>query len=413
VKNLKYARRHIATVVALCAAGGLAACGSSSNDSGTAASASPSADTTAAASTTQASKDIALPSGAAAAATLLAKVEQGTSVEPDVTPRKVAAGKTLVLVANGMNQPSTAVTINAAADACKKIGWKCSILDGKSDPTQYAGILKQAIVQKPDGILEMGIDCSLVSQPLKQAKQAGIKVVAMQAFDCDEPSVGGQKEFDATPAFPSPLDAKQTMNYRSYVQLFGATKAAEVLKAANNKPNAIVFCDREALVVVYICDATSKVLKTVPGAKVAPFDTKFADLGPALASQVSSALLKNPDANAIVAPHGGATLVMAPAVQKAGRGKSVTVVGSEGLLPELDMIRAGLVKAVVGVNTAWIGWAGVDTINSVFSGTPIYNNGIGWLLVDKANVPPAKGSGLPESKFPDYQAAYAKAWGVS
>src|SRR3954471_24839641 len=60
-----------------------------------------------------------VPAGVADASALLAKVKKGTSVEPDATARPAAKGKTIVLVSNGQNNASSALSIKGDMDACK------------------------------------------------------------------------------------------------------------------------------------------------------------------------------------------------------------------------------------------------------------------------------------------------------
>jgi ribose transport system substrate-binding protein len=399
VSNWKFVTRRAAVVTMACTALAVSACGEDKvANSGNTGSAEPAATSNAAASGDTAS--------------LIDSIKKGTSVDPPAESRPIAKGKSVVFAVNGMNQQSSAINVKAGLEACKAVGWNCSVVDGKSDPTQWPGLIRTAITQKPDAIVVQGIDCSIISTPLKEAAKAGIKTVGMDSFDCNDPAVGGKQEFSSVLLYPNPTKPTEAMDYGKYAVLFGQAKAAATVAGAGGKANVIMICDDEALVLKYICDGQTKEFKT-EGATVTRVDTRLADLGPKLESQTSSALLKNPSANAIVSPHGGATLNIAPAVQKAGKTKKVFVMGSEGLTAELDMIRAGLVGAVIAAPVPWKGWAAVDTVNQVLAGKPALNNGLGWLLADKSNVPAAKGTDFPASTWPDYIAAYKKAWGVS
>lgn len=392
-------RRHVcAALVALGAALPIAACGEDEVDSGS----GPAAKST--------GSDAA--PGVEEATTRLARMKKGTSIEPSADPRPAAKGKTIVIVSAGQTNEGSALAIGGNLEACKVLGWRCSVLDGKSDPTSWPGLYRQAIAQKPDGIIGMGIDCQVIAQPLKEAKKAGIMTVGQQAYDCDEPSIGGEALFSGVPLFPDPDDSSKSTSSRVYFQKFGATKAAAVLPPTRNKPNAIVLCNEEALILKYMCDGALATLQNVPDAKVTRVDTRLADLGPKLESQVSSALLKNPEANAIVAPYGAASLAIASAVQKAGKKGKIFLMGSEGLSSELESIKSGGVNAVIGAKTDWVGWSGIDTMNSLLTDKPIAMNGIGWLYVDEGNVPAKPDQGVPADQFPDFRSAYKKAWGV-
>ena len=342
---------------------------------------------------------------------LLEAISKPSDAAPPATSRPAAKGKSVAYIVNAMNQPSTAKIAKAGMKACKDIGWDCTLLDGKGDPTTYPGLVRTAVAQKPDGIIIEGIDCSAISQPLKEAKQAGIKLAGVDTYDCDDPKVGGTKQYDATVLYSDPLNTDEAIEAADQARLFGRAKAAVTLDAVEGDPNIIHICDNEILVLQYICEGAQAEFADA-GAKVTEIQTKFADLGPKLEAQVSSALLKDPDANAIVSPHGGASLIVGPAVQKAGRRDSVFVMGSEGLVEEMDMIRAGLLGGVIAAPTPWKGWAVVDTMNQVFNGEPAVNSGLTFLRVDKSNVPAGKGADLPSDTWSDYASAYKTAWGV-
>ena len=76
----------------------------------------------------------------------------------------------------------------------------------------------------------------------------------------------------------------------------------------------------------------------------------------------------------------------------------------------LDLLRSG--QGLNAVNIApsdWTAYAAVDTMNSLFTGKPIAESGLGWQLVDKQQGLPASGPYVPAV---DFKAAYKKAWGV-
>src|SRR5260370_1629788 len=73
----------------------------------------------------------------AKAAIAKAAGKYGTAQLPDGTPRPAAKNKAIAVIANGMNNQSTAAQVNGVLEACKAIGWRCSVLDRQSDPTTY------------------------------------------------------------------------------------------------------------------------------------------------------------------------------------------------------------------------------------------------------------------------------------
>ena len=331
---------------------------------------------------------------------------KGTSVLPDSESRPAAPGKSVVLVPNGMNNASSAVTVVGMQEACEAIGWSCTIIDAESNPAKYAGSIRQAIAQKPDAIVTHGIDCSAVSLPLKEAKDAGIVTVNSTSYDCEEPL------YDGTPLYNDPKDPVNgdAVTYAEFLPFFGEARgAAIVLGVGDEVPSVIDVEANEVALLTDIHDGTMGFVKRIPGAELHSSEMKFADLGPKLESLVTSELLKSPGANAFSAPFGAAYVTGAGAALERAKRDDLFVMGVEGIPAELDLVRAGIVDAAIYSPTKWTGWASIDVVNSLFTDAPIVKSGQGWLYVTKENLPSGAGE-EPLDKFPDYQATYEAAW---
>jgi hypothetical protein len=87
-----------------------------------------------------------------------------------------------------------------------------------------------------------------------------------------------------------------------------------------------------------------------------------------------------------------------------------SVMGGEGLQPELQAVQQGSVTAAMASSLQWTAWAAIDTMNSVFTHRPVYPSGIGWELVDATHNLPPNGVLSPPYNF---MAEYEKAWGVN
>lgn len=338
---------------------------------------------------------------------LVDAVAKGTSVLPEDTPRPAKADVKVVLVPNGMNNASSAVTIVGMQEACEAIGWTCTVVDAQSNPANYAGSIRQAIAQKPDAIITHGIDCSAVTLPLKEADEAGIITVNSTSYDCDKPL------YDGTPLYNDPVDPVdgESVTYAGYTPSFGKVRgAAIVLGVGDEVPKVVDIEANEVALLTDIHDGTMDFVNRVPGAEIYSSEMKLADLGPKLESLATSELLKYPDANAFSAPFGAAYVAGAGAALQRANRPDLFVMGVEGIPAELDLVRAGVVDAAIYSPTKWTGWASVDVVNSLLTNAPIMKSGQGWLYVDKDNVPPGEGE-EPLDQFPDYQGAYKAAWG--
>jgi ribose transport system substrate-binding protein len=342
----------------------------------------------------------------AAAAAAVEKGYEGTSTLPDPAPRPGAKGKRVIFISSGQNSISTAVPLAGQMEAAEALGWETQLLDGQSNPALWPGLVRQAIAAQPDAISLQAIDCPLVSQPLEEARAAGIKIAAGYSFDCDDPKFGGTAQFDAVPFYAS-ADGDVGEFTRRYGQLQGETAIAKFGAGAN----VLQFNDEEFRILDYTSEGFQRAI-AAGGGKITYSTFLVSELGPTLEAKVAGELLKNPDINVVKSPYTGATLLgITSGIQKAGRQGEVFVIGGEGFAPELDLMRQGAVDVVNITPPAWVGWATIDSLNSAFLGQKPVDSGIGWTLVDAQHgLPGAAGASWDSS--PDFRSVYKKAWGV-
>jgi ribose transport system substrate-binding protein len=342
-----------------------------------------------------------------------AKVVQnykGTNTMPDTTSRKPTAGKKVVVISAGQASLSASVPSDAAVEAAKAAGWNVTMYDEKLDPTTAPALIRQAIAAGAEGIILDANDCPLAKQALQEAKAKNIKVVPIYAFDCNDPifGAGGEALFSGVINY-----GDKAKDIDLFTKSYGADQADAVIAATEGKAKVILFNDTEFTVLKYTAQGFTEELAKCGGCSVvATVDFKAADLGPNLQQQAASVLLQHPEANAVKIPYTAAALLgISPAIAASSRGASLYVMGGEGFAPELDLIRTK--KGMTAVNiiaSDWVGWAAVDTLNSLFLGKAPADSGIGWTLADAEHNVPASGPFVPPV---DFKAAYKKAWGLS
>lgn len=337
----------------------------------------------------------------------LAVLEKGTSVLPDDTPRPAATGKRIAIVVTGMANSGAAEGVAGDLEACDVIGWTCDVLDGQTNPTLYSGLVRQAIAAKVDAIIVHGIDCAGIRQAVKDANAADIPVVGQLSNTCgaDEPLFAGSI------LYPDANDPEKLVGYQEHNEQYGHDRGTAIVANTDGKPNLINIYNTELALLKDINKGTTDAVKELEGAQVDDVEMRLADLGPKLEGLTTSALLKNPKANALSGPFGASYATgIVSAIQKANRGEGLFVMGVEGDASELDLMREGDVSAAMYAENAWAGWAGIDSLNSVFTGVPIVNSGIGWTYITKDDLTDEAGS-KPNIDFPDFRSAYATAWG--
>jgi ribose transport system substrate-binding protein len=369
-------------------AAGLAACGS--NDSATnAQSSSPKT-----------------PSRTGAAGAQLAALYKGTIGSPPTSGPAAAKGKTVLIISCGQQTPSCVSGAKGAMDAATAIGWTPKLFDGKFNPALYGTGVQQAVSTKVDGIILDAIDCVTAKPQLEQARKAGIKIVAIASYDCNDPSIGGAPLFDGQPFFAGGLK-----DNRAAAFAWSAMQAKFAAARQDGKAKVVLFKLDAFLAGKYMREGLQQGFKSCPGCEIVD-EVPLAptDIGPKLQQKVQSALLKHPEANTVMP--GFDVLLLAgvgAGVKASGRGGQVKLFGAEGYAPTADLARQGWVAGGVAVPADWQGWAAIDTLNRIFAGQKPVDEGLGFQAWDKTHNLGASGGYEPKV---DYQAAYKKLWGA-
>jgi ribose transport system substrate-binding protein len=335
------------------------------------------------------------------------QAEKGTNRSVDPTSRPAAKGKHIVVISSGQASISSSVPSNGAVDAAKAIGWQVDLYDTKLNPSLYGPMVRQAIAAGANGIVLDAIDCQTVQQPLEEAKAKGLVVVAIYAFDCNDPHAGGAAQglYSGFINFgPKAADVD------TFTESYGADQANYVIASSNNKAKVIVIQDPEFTVLYYTYQGFKKTIDASGGSQIVDtLNITTTDLATGqLVPKIQAELLRHPEATWIKSPYTYATtLGIAPALaSKAGQ---IDVMGGEGYAPELDLVRQGKVTAANVISSDWTGWASIDTMNSLFLKQKPVDSGIGWTLTDKTHNLPLSGEFVPAV---DYKSAYKNAWGV-
>lgn len=131
-------------------------------------------------------------------------------------------------------------------------------------------------------------------------------------------------------------------------------------------------------------------------------------------TKFSTALLQNPDVNAINVPLDGWFLAgLAQAVQASGRSDELAVIGAFGELGNLDLIRSGTGQdASVGFSADWDGWAAIDATIRVLNGEAVKPEGVGLQVIDAENNMPGEGNLFAYEPAVDYVSTFQQLWGV-
>ena len=196
---------------------------------------------------------------------------------------------------------------DATVEAAQTIGWETNLVDGNFNAANaYATGIRQAIAGGADGVILVSIDCDLVKQPLAEAQTAGIEVVIANALGCEGEDL-------ATLVVPS----EENPTLQDWARAWGAAKADWIVAQTEGEANVLLFVLDDSLQTVSHDEGFQDEMEKCGACKIEVVHTSLADLGPPLEQLVGSALLSNPEANAIVFPYDSMiTLGAGPAITR-------------------------------------------------------------------------------------------------
>jgi ribose transport system substrate-binding protein len=332
---------------------------------------------------------------------------KGTNRDVDPTPRAAAKSKHIVVISGGQAASSSSIPSNGAVAAAQAMGWQVDLYDAKLNPANYAPLVSQAIAANVDGIILDAIDCNTVKQPLQDAKAKGIATVPIYAYDCNDSHAGG----DATGLYSAPVNfgAKAT-DPDAFAGYYGADQANYIIANSQNKAKIIAIQDPEFTVLYWTLKGFADTIEASGGSQiVSTLEVTTADLtNGQIVPKIQAELLKHPEATWVKSPYTYVTTLGIAQALGANPNK-LKVMGSEGFVDELDLIRSGKITAANIISSEWVGWGAADTMNSVFLSQAPVDSGIGWTMVDATHNLPASGDFVPPV---DFKSEYKKAWGV-
>ncbi len=239
-----------------------------------------------------------------------------------------------------------------------------------------------------------GIDESLVSGALKQAKAAGVKVIDAVTGDPTDP-------------LPDNVFAHVSANFTKD----GAIDADYILAQSGCKANVGIFygpvfqvhknlnsgATKEIAALCPSCSSTSQTVDiTTAATKVAP--------------QVATLLRSHPNINYLFPVYDQIVPYTNSAIKQVR--PSVKVVSHDGVYAQLDAVRAGNTPQIADISfppIQWIGWELVNASVRVILNQPPGNTEIPARLITKENAGASNDTLFPA--FSDLPGIFGPAWG--
>ncbi len=315
------------------------------------------------------------------------------------TGPKAATGKTLIYVAQTMQNGGVAGSEKGVEEAAKAIGWTVRVLDGQGTQAGMSSAVDQAVTLKADGIVIGGFDPATVKSGIDAAKAAKIPVIGWHA---------------AATSGPQP-DLGLFSNVTTLRADVSKISADWVIVDAKGVGGVVVFTDKSIPFAHGKSDEIVAELKTCASLKLLKYDDIPIgnDTSTRVQTETAALLAKfGKSWTHSVSINGGLYVTpMAAALRAAGKKGTDfphNVGAGDGSPDEYQRISAGQFQSVtVPEPLTMQGWQIVDEFNRAFAGQAASGYVPVVHLVTKANA----GTSTVWDPQNGYQAAYKKIWG--
>ena len=315
----------------------------------------------------------------------------GTITQPPAKGPKAVKGKKLYIISCYQLLDSCKIPSEAAQAAGKAMGWQTTIVDGGLDAGKQSDGIKQAISSQADAVILAGVDCAPVQASIQQAKQAGIKLVGLYAFDCDDKSIAnaGAPLFDYNQRVGELGPADGAISY-------GEIKAAYAIAKLKGKVVAINTTSPNHTVLQYVAQGFKRQMAKCKTCRIAT-TVSFTDedvLSGKLKDTLVTTLQSYPQTNVIqVAIDPVFQIAVSPALADKPQ---IMTLGGEGVPANMDLIRSGKETMAMAVPHEWAGYLGVDAVNRLLAGDkPVGDPERRFRLPDHRQGPQRAGRAVP------------------
>jgi ribose transport system substrate-binding protein len=342
-----------------------------------------------------------------ALAELQAKIDKYKK-EPEFTPpgapidpRKLA-GKRILTVPSSSAIPFCQQVDEGMTEVAKEYGVTAVAYENQGQPSQWAAGMTSARDTRADLVnLACGIDPAVLVPQIREAKQAGIKVVAAHNYDPTQKPVEG-------------LDAVVHAQYK----LAGELEADWTILQTKGNANVLVVDDvgSDVSTPALVAGIRQEFAKYCPSCRVTFRSVNIPDWATKIQPIVAAELTRNPKLNYIIPVYDGMVQFVLPAITAAAAGDRVKIATFNATPSVLSQMKEqGIVTFDVGEDFNWLVRAILDQNFRVLLGEkPSTTQFAGLRIFDQTNVdeagsPPRFQQGYGQSA----QQGFEKLWSGS
>lgn len=286
-------------------------------------------------------------------------------------------GKPVVAMLPGVVDPFYFTMKRGADQAAREEGIELLFQIPKAwNVTEQVPILKAFIAKRPDVLLISPVDKQQLMQPLKEAAQAGIKVITVDTY------IGDGKYPVSREGGAFPLSFVASDNKEG-----GRVAARALVKAIGGK--GAVYCENNKPGISSTDQRMEGFLEEVKKHRgIQLLETQFNedDANKAMA-HVAAVLARTPNLTGIFGVNTFSGKGAAEGVKKAGMAGKIKVVTFDAI-PGIDRdIKSGLVDIAIAQKPAEMGYVAVKFAADAARGKPIPAwRGTGFVVMDKSNI---------------------------
>ena len=244
------------------------------------------------------------------------------------------------------------------------------------NPTTQVPVLQAVIARRPDAILIAPTDKQQLIGPLKEAHDAGIKVITVDTFIDD----GRYQDGDGPGDYPLSYIASDNVlgGFMAGAALARAVEERGKVYVSNVKPGISTTDQRE--------EGFKLAMRAFPNITV--LDTQFNDDDAnKAAAQVQAVFARNPDLDGVFGANLFSAIGAADGVKALGKTGEIKVVAFDTPTRIVDDIKSGLIDLAIAQHPAEIGYYGVVTAYAALTeqSVPI-SIGTGFTVMSKDNI---------------------------
>ena len=289
-----------------------------------------------------------------------------------------AQDKPVVALIPGLTTDAFYITMEKGAQAAAdELGAELIFQGGPEfNPTVQVPVLQAVTARQPDAILIAPTDKQQLIAPMKQAFDAGIRIITVDTFIDDGVYQDGAGEGD----FP--------LSYVASDNVLGGEMAGDALAKAlgeegkvyvsNVKPGISTTDQRE--------EGFKKAMADYPNIEV--LETQFNDDDAnKAAAQVQAVFARNPDLKGVFGANLFSAIGAADGVKALGKTGEIRVVAFDTPTRIVDDIKSGLIDMAIAQHPYDIGYEGVKAAVAAINGETIETAiGTGFTVMDASNI---------------------------